>query len=35
MTGWFVGDKHGVETTGLEEVGVHFVKEVVCPVGCG
>ena len=34
MAGWFVGDKHGVETAGLKEVGVHFVKEVVCPVGC-
>ena len=35
MTGWLVGDKHGVETAGLEEVSVHFVKKVICPVGFG
>ena len=33
MTGWLVGDEHGVETAGPEEIGIHFVKEVVCPVG--
>ena len=32
---WFVGDQHGVETTGLEKVGVHIVEEIVCPVGGG
>ena len=35
MAGWFVGYEHGVETAGSEEMGVHFVEEVVCPVGGG
>ena len=35
MTRWFEGHQHGVETAGLEEVGVHFVEEVIGPIGSG
>ena len=35
MARWLVGDQHCVETAGSEEVGVHFVEEVICPVGGG